>query len=85
MNAQKNSDSDPETHQRVADATQEAIDATAHAYAAAPELDVEEHLRAEIDSRGIVLDDSSWLTEAAGHIREGKPVVVGESDGSVTP
>jgi hypothetical protein len=62
---------------------QEAIDATAVAYAGDSRLDVEQSLRTELASRGIEQVDDAWVSDTVEKIRQGHEVVVGEHDGSV--
>jgi hypothetical protein len=68
---------------RVEDVAQEAIDATSTTYTNNADIDVEEHLRAQLSSRGLTSPDEKWVAEVASAIRSGHPVRVGESDGSV--
>ena len=66
----------------VLDVAQEAIDATAGTYASDAEIDVEDHLRAQLSSRGLRADDAA-VVEVARAIRSGHQVTVGNQDGSV--
>ena len=68
---------------RVEDVAQEAVDATALTYANDPAIDVEEHLREQLESRGLATTDDETLTRLAQQIRGGHPVRIGEPDGSV--
>jgi hypothetical protein len=68
---------------RVEDVAQEAIDAVAATYASDAEIDVDQHLRAQLSGRGIRAVSEEWLSEIAQEIRSGHPVRVGEPDGSV--
>ena len=79
------SDFEGELGAPVEDVAQEAIDATATAYAnyADADIDVEQHLRAQLSSRGIRAADEEWIAEAAHEIRSGHRVSVGRPDGSV--
>lgn len=65
------------------DATQEAIDATATVYEGDATLDVEQHLRSELASRGIEPVEDAWVARVAEQVRRGRAPVVGEHDGSV--
>jgi hypothetical protein len=76
-------DNQDELGARIEDVAQEAIDATASAYANEPGVDVEAHLRAQLSSRGIAAADESTLDEVARSIRAGHSVSVGQSDGSL--
>ena len=67
----------------VEDVAQEAIDAVAATHANDAEIDVDEHLRAQLRSRGITSADQAWVQEVAQEIRAGHPVRVGLPDGSV--
>jgi len=67
----------------VQDVAQEAIDAVAALYANEAGIDVEEHLRTQLASRGITTVDPSWLSEVGHQIRSGHPVRVGTPDGSI--
>jgi hypothetical protein len=62
---------------------QEAIDATAVAYAGDASLDAEQSLRTVLASRGIDQVDDAWISDVAEKTRQGREVVVGEHDGSV--
>ena len=64
------------------DVLQEAIDATATAYTGDARIDVEQHLRRELDSRGADPRDD-WVAATATEIRSGYHVSVGRPDGSV--
>jgi hypothetical protein len=68
---------------RIEDVAQEAIDAVAATYASDAEIDVDQHLRAQLSGRGIRAVSEKWLSEIAQEIRSGHPVRVGEPDGSV--
>ena len=65
------------------DVAQEAVDATATTYANDSGIDVGEHLRAQLSSRGLRAAREEDLEELAGHIRSGHPVRLGRHDGSV--
>ena len=69
----------------VQDVAQEAIDAVASTYTHEADIDVEEHLRVQLSSRGIKAVHESWLSEVGREIRSGHRVQVGRSDGSVDP
>jgi hypothetical protein len=66
----------------VLDVAQEAVDATAGSYASDAAIDVEDHLRAQLSSRGLRADDAV-VAEVATAIRSGDQVTVGNRDGSV--
>jgi hypothetical protein len=68
---------------RIEDVAQEAIDATALAYANDAAIDVDQHLRAQLSSRGIAAADTETLAEIQRAIRAGHPSSVGRSDGSL--
>jgi hypothetical protein len=65
----------------VEDVAQEAIDATTTAYTNDAGIDVEDHLRAQLSSRGLTATGET-IAEIARDIRSGHGVAVGESDGS---
>jgi hypothetical protein len=71
------SDADPGPDQ-VAAAVQQAVDAVTRRHVHHPADDLVDLLRAELVRRGVDIDDEAWLTEAAGHIAHGHPVVVDE-------
>jgi hypothetical protein len=77
------SDFEGELGAPVEDVAQEAIDATATAYTNDADIDVDQHLRAQLSSRGIRAADEKWVAEAAHEIRSGHRVSVGRPDGSV--
>ncbi|UMG91707.1 hypothetical protein [Nocardioides sp. TF02-7] len=54
-------------------ATQAAVDATATAYTDDPATDVDQRLRAELEQRGLTVDDA-WVAEVAHRIRSGHHV-----------
>lgn len=68
----------------IEDVAQEAIEAAALTYASDAGIDVEEHLRAQLSSRGLAAADESTIPEVAEAIRAGHSPSVGWSDGSVT-
>ena len=63
------------------DPVQEAIDATAMAYADDAGIDVEQHLRAQLSSRGIEAHNEEWIAETGRRIRSGHRVSMGNQDG----
>jgi hypothetical protein len=63
------------------DVAREAADATATAYTNNADIDVEEHLRAQLASRGITADEAA-LQELAREVRSGHGVDLGRPDGS---
>lgn len=65
----------------IEDVAQEAIDATATAYANDADLDVEDRLTVELRSRGLRTSGDS-LADLAAEIRSGHRVDMGRSDGS---
>ena len=65
------------------DVMQEAVDATSTAYTGDSSIDVAEHLRHELHSRGINDQDPAWVDDIATRIRSGHTVVLGGSDGSI--
>jgi hypothetical protein len=67
----------------IQDVAQEAVDATARTYAGDPGIDVEEHLRTQLSSRGIAAADDETVDHLAREIRAGHDVTVGQHDGSV--
>jgi len=67
----------------IDDVAQEAIDATAVTYTSDAGIDVEEHLRAQLASRGIKAADEESVAEIAHEIRSGHHVNVGRPDGSM--
>lgn len=67
----------------IDDVAQEAIDATAVTYTNDAGIDVEEHLRAQLASRGIKTTDEESVAEIAHEIRSGHSVSVGRPDGSM--
>lgn len=69
--------------QQPADVMQEAVDATATAYAGDGSIEVEDHLRHELSSRGITEQDPDWVRDLAHRIRSGHSIVLGGSDGSI--
>ena len=83
MKAQMKAQYDGDLGARVEDVAQEAIDAVTKTYGNDPEIDVEQHLREQLSSRGITGADDGWITEVTEGIRADRPVQVGESDGSV--
>jgi hypothetical protein len=68
---------------RIEDVAQEAIDATAATYASDADIDVDQHLRAQLSGRGIRAANEEWISETAQSIRSGHRVRVGEPDGSI--
>jgi hypothetical protein len=68
---------------RIEDVAQDAIDATALAYAHDASIDVEEHLRAQFSSRAIGAADGETLIEVGREIRAGRHPSVGWQDGPV--
>ena len=69
----------------VDDVAQEAIDATATAYANDAGIDVEQHLRVQLSGRGVVASDAETIDHIGREIRAGHDVSVGRPDGSVDP
>lgn len=67
----------------VEDVAQEAIDATATTYTTDAGIDVDEHLRLQLSSRGIKAVNEEWLAETGHTIRSGHASREGQSDGSV--
>lgn len=67
----------------IDDVAQEAIDAAATTYTRDAGVDVEQHLRAELSSRGIQAADDRSVAEIAHEIRSGHRVSVGRPDGSI--
>ena len=66
----------------INDVAQEAIDATATTYTSDAGIDVEQHLRAQLSSRGVEATEES-IAEIAHQIRSGRRVSVGRPDGSI--
>jgi hypothetical protein len=66
----------------VRDVAQEAVDGTAATYANDPDIDVTEHLRQQLRSRGLKATEAS-LDEIAEQIRAGHAVELGRHDGSI--
>ncbi|WP_432479334.1 hypothetical protein [Nocardioides sp. GXQ0305] len=62
--------------QQVAATVQDALDAAGRRHDAEPEADMVGLLREELARRGVDVDDEAWLAEAAGHLAQGRPVVV---------
>ncbi len=71
------------TDRQPVDVMQEAVDATATAYTGDSSIDVTEHLRRELRSRGITDQDPAWVDDLAHRIRSGHSIVLGGSDGSI--
>jgi hypothetical protein len=67
----------------VEDIVQEAVDATATTYTNAPDIDVQQHLREQLHSRGLRATSEAALHEIAATIRSGHAVELGEHDGSI--
>jgi ketosteroid isomerase-like protein len=67
----------------VEDVAQEAIDAVAALYTSDATIEVDQHLRAQLASRGIRSVDEGWADEVSQGIRSGHPVRVGRPDASV--
>ncbi len=65
----------------IEDVAREAADATSTAYTHDAGIDVEEHLRAQLASRGVSADEEE-LRELAAEIRSGHGVELGHPDGS---
>ena len=65
---------------RLQAVVQAAIDSSTQAYREHGIDDVEGRLRSELSDRGVQISDHAWLDEAAGMIRAGLPVVVGDSE-----
>jgi hypothetical protein len=65
----------------IEDVAREAADATANAYANDAGIDVEDHLRVQLASRGITADQAT-LQELGREIRSGHGVDLGRPDGS---
>jgi hypothetical protein len=84
MNFEMDPEVNGELGARVEDVAQEAIDATATTYTNDADIDVDEHLRIQLSSRGIRAVNEGWLSEIAHEIRSGHEVRVGEPDGSVS-
>ena len=66
--------SDTPDEAEVRATTQRAVDATATAYAADADIDVEDTLRREMAQGGLALDDDAWVREVARAVRSGHPV-----------
>ncbi|MDN4172671.1 hypothetical protein QWY28_06945 [Nocardioides sp. SOB77] len=62
-------------------ATQRAVDATATAYTADADIDVEDTLRREMAQAGMALDDDAWVREVAQAVRSGHPISFAEVGG----
>jgi hypothetical protein len=75
MELETDADDDAQLAQWVESVTQQAIDATAQAYADG-EPDVENWLKAEFAGRGFEITDDDWLAELGAQIRTGSAVVV---------
>jgi hypothetical protein len=75
MELEMDADDDAQLAQWVESVTQQAIDATAQAYADG-EPDVENWLKAEFAGRGFEITDDDWLAELGAQIRTGSAVVV---------
>ena len=67
----------------VTDVAQEAVDATATTYANDAGIDVEAHLRTQLESRGLRTADQAGLAALADRIRAGHASGLGRHDGSV--
>jgi TRAP-type C4-dicarboxylate transport system substrate-binding protein len=67
-------------HAHLQTVVQTAVDNSAQAYRDRGIDDVEDRLRSELAERGVEINDQAWLNEAAGMIRAGLPVVVGDSE-----
>jgi len=78
-----NAEYDADLGARVEDVAQEAVDAAAVTYSNDAGIDVEQHLRAQLSSRGIKAANHDWVLEVAHAIRSGHRVQVGAPDGSV--
>ena len=65
----------------IEDVVREAADATSNAYTNDSTIDVEEHLRAQLSSRGVTAS-AETLAELAREIRSGHGADLGEPDGS---
>ena len=65
----------------IEDVAREAADATSNAYTNDSTIDVEEHLRAQLSSRGVTAS-AETLAELAREIRSGHGADLGEPDGS---
>ena len=78
-----NSGSEAEMGDQARAVLQEAIDATANLYASDAGVDVDEHLRRQMSSRGIDISSDEWISETAHKIRSGHDIRVGPSDGSM--
>ena len=76
-------ESEDELGAPIDDVAQEAIDATAITFTSDAGIDVEQHLRAELASRGIRAADEESVAEIAHEIRSGHHVSVGRPDGSM--
>ena len=68
---------------RPEDVAQEAVDATATTYTNDASIDVTEHLRAQLSSRGLRAAREDELEGLAAKIRSGYHVRLGEHDGSI--
>lgn len=68
----------------IENVAREAADATSNAYANDSGIDVEEHLRAQLSSRGVTAD-AATLQELAREIRSGHGADLGQPDGSERP
>ena len=67
----------------VLDVAQEAVDATAATYTNERDIDVTEHLRQQLRSRGLKASTEASLGEIAEQIRAGHAVELGRHDGSI--
>ena len=64
------------------DVAQEAVDAASTTYTNTPDIDVQQHLREQLHSRGLRASEAT-LDEIAATIRSGHTVELGEHDGSI--
>ena len=67
----------------ILDVLQDAVDATAIAFARSPGIDVEQTLRENLEGRGIRARSEATVHRIADRIRSGDDVRVGRHDGSV--
>ena len=65
------------------DVAQEAVDAAAATYANDQGIDVAEHLRIQLASRGLRAVRDEQVEEISARLRSGHPVDLGRHDGSV--
>jgi hypothetical protein len=83
MRLEMNAEYDGELGARIQDVARQALEAAAGTYAHDPDIDVEDHVRMQLSSRGIKRADEAWVAEAARSIRSGHHATVVEPDGSI--